>query len=89
MTEAECICTVGKKGACGHVAALLYTLADLKMRKKVTLPDDVACTSKAQSWHKPRGEKIKGQEVQSLEVVKFAKKRKPNTDHEQEFKAVK
>ena len=46
------------------------------MRKKVTLPDDVACTSKAQSWHKPHGEKIKGQEVQSLEVVKFAKKEK-------------
>ena len=59
------------------------------MRKKVTLPDDVACTSKAQSWHKPRGEKIKGQEVQSLEVVKLAKKRKPDTDatyDEQEFK---
>ena len=92
MTEAECTCTIGKKGACGHVAALLYTLADLKMRKKVTLPDDVACTSKAQSWHKPRGEKIKGQEVQSLEVVKFAKKKKPDIDatyDEQEFKAVK
>ena len=57
---------MGKKGACGHVAALLYMLADLKMRKKVTLPDDVACTSKAQSWHKPRGEKIKVQEVYTV-----------------------
>ena len=45
--------------ACGHVAALLYMLADLKMRKKVTLQDYMACTSKAQSGHKPRGEKIK------------------------------
>ena len=25
VTEAECTCTIGKKVACGHVAALLYT----------------------------------------------------------------
>ena len=49
------------------------------MLKFAFIPDDVACTSKAQTWHKPRGEKIRGQEVQTLEVVRSARMRKHNS----------
>ena len=33
VIRAECSCVIGKKGACGHVTALLYTLAQYKMLK--------------------------------------------------------
>ena len=38
-----------------------------------TLPEDVAKTSQPQTWHTPRGEKIRGKEVQDMEVSRHRK----------------
>jgi len=38
-------------GYCCHVAGLIYHIKD-------GIENEVACTSKPQEWHKPRGKKI-------------------------------
>ena len=53
------------------------------MLNYLAIPEDVVCASKPQTWHRPRGDKIKGQEIQSLEVGSY-KKRKVMTDSEKE-----
>ena len=79
ISTATCSCVIGKKGAFVHVTALLYTIAQFKMLKFTLITDDVACTSKNQTWHNPKGEKIRGQEVQTLEVVRSARRTKHNS----------
>ena len=50
------------------ITGLLYQLAKYKVLNLKALPEDVAKTSQAQTWHTLRGEKIKSKEVQDLEV---------------------
>lgn len=66
--SAFCSCTIGKSGHCGHITALLYQLAHYKMMKLVLIPTDVAKTSLPQTWHVPRGEKLKGDRVDNLVI---------------------
>ena len=50
------------------------------------LPGDVAKTSQPQTWHMPRGDKIRGKEVQDLEVSGY---RKSDLDRESAPRTVK
>ena len=59
---------VGQGEACGHVCALLYTLALWKGQGKTAVPTDVAKTSLPQTWHMPRGAKITPTTADSVEV---------------------
>ena len=55
------------------------------MLKLLVIPDDVACTSKEQTWHKPRGDKIQGQEVQTLQVKGHSKRKKSDDSDQTKF----
>lgn len=63
-----CSCAIGRSGTCGHVTGLLYTLAHLKASGASTIPIDVAKTSLPQTWHIPRGEKLKSSKVEDVVV---------------------
>ena len=68
MTKVECSCLVGFSEACDHITGLLYQIAKYKVLNLRILPEDVAKTSQPQTWHTHRGEKIRGKEVQDMEV---------------------
>ncbi|XP_071089184.1 uncharacterized protein [Haliotis cracherodii] len=63
-----CPCTTGQSGSCGHVVGLLYHLANYKILGRQSVPVDAAQTSLPQTWHIPRGDKIRGHTVHSLQV---------------------
>ena len=62
-----------QKGACDHVIASLYKVVEFKMLNYLAIFEDGVCTSKPQTWHKPRDDKIKSLEIQSLEVGSYKK----------------
>lgn len=82
-----CSCVKGQSEACGHAIGLLYQLAQYKMEGRKAIPQDVAKTSIPQTWHKPRGEKLKGDEVQNLTFVGYSKKHVPGSSQTGEKKA--
>ena len=41
VTGGQCSCVIGLKEACGHVTALLYTIAQYKMLKLTLVSDEV------------------------------------------------
>jgi hypothetical protein len=73
VTKAECSCPGGFSEACGHITGLLYQIAKYKVLNLRTLPEDVAKTSQAQTWHTPRGENIRGKEVKDMGVSGYRK----------------
>ncbi|CAC5389045.1 unnamed protein product [Mytilus coruscus] len=61
LESSNCSCAIGKSGTCGHVTGLLYTLAHMKASNLKSIPSDILKTSLPQTWHIPRGEKLKNQ----------------------------
>ena len=60
---AECTCPAGKgpHGSCKHVAAVLFALQDFYVtyeEMQTSNKDDVACTSKLQTWNQPRKRRL-------------------------------
>ena len=51
LSHASLLCRLGQ--ACSHVAALLFTLDDLKRKGTVEIQHDTTCTSALQQWHVP------------------------------------
>jgi hypothetical protein len=86
IRKADCSCPIGLSEACGHITGLLYQLAKNKVLSLKSLPEDVAKTSQAQTWHTRRGKKIKSKEVQDLEVAGY---RKVDLDRESAPRTVK
>ena len=54
--------------SCNHIAALMYALADITMKKK---DGKLACTSVQQKWHVPRKRKISPKKVQNINYRKY------------------
>ena len=52
---------------------LLYTLAKYKILGEKALPEDVAKTSQPQTWHAPRGDKLRGIPFKDIEVRGFSR----------------
>ncbi|CAC5426122.1 unnamed protein product [Mytilus coruscus] len=67
----KCSSTIGKLGTCGHVTGLLYSLAYMKSCNYKSIPSDVLKTSLPQSWHMPRGEKVKGNTADDVIVLGY------------------
>ncbi|VDI58609.1 Hypothetical predicted protein [Mytilus galloprovincialis] len=67
----KCSCAIGKLGMCGHVTGLLFSLAHMKTCNYKSIPSDVLKTSLPQSWHMPRGEKVKGNTADDVIVVGY------------------
>ncbi|KAJ8307894.1 hypothetical protein KUTeg_014541 [Tegillarca granosa] len=86
IKSANCTCPIGTSASCGHITGLLYQLAKYKILGLRALPEDIAKTSQPQTWHTPRGEKIRGKVVQEIEVSSYH-----NSDNEREIapKAIK
>ncbi|XP_063425626.1 uncharacterized protein LOC134709388 [Mytilus trossulus] len=63
LESSNCSCAIGKSGTCGHVTGLLYTLAHMKVSNLKSIPSDILKNSLPQTWHIPRGEKLKGSQV--------------------------
>ena len=84
ISEAFCTCVKGKSQSCGHVVGLLYQIAAYKMSGRKAIPQDVAKTSLPQTWHRPRGEKIRGEEVQNLTFQGYSKKQLPGNDEKRD-----
>ena len=57
----------------------MYKAVEFKMLNYLAVFEDGVCTSKPQTWHKSRDDKIKSLEIQSLEVGSY-KKRKVMTE---------
>ncbi|KXJ17593.1 hypothetical protein AC249_AIPGENE24412 [Exaiptasia diaphana] len=73
VLEAVCSCSIGLAGACGHIIGVLFQLADYKMKEIKSIPIDIAKTSMPQTWHIPRGPKIKGTEVSNLSARGYSR----------------
>lgn len=71
IKSANCTCPIGTSASCGHITGLLYQLAKYKILGLRALPEDIAKTSQPQTWHTPRGEKIRGKVVQEIEVSSY------------------
>ena len=50
---------------------MVMSLLIEKLRNYLVVPEDFVCTSKPQTWHKPHGDKIKWQEIQSPQVGSY------------------
>ncbi|XP_062578059.1 uncharacterized protein LOC134239948 [Saccostrea cucullata] len=68
-----CSCTIGQSGNCGHVSALLYQIAHYKKMNLTLIPTDIAKTSLPQTWHVPRGEKLRGEKTDNLTIRGYDK----------------
>ncbi|XP_076070586.1 uncharacterized protein LOC143042205 [Mytilus galloprovincialis] len=74
LESSNCSCAIGKSGTCGHVTGLLYTLAHMKVSNLKSIPSDILKTSLPQTWHIPRGEKLKGSPVDDVVVCGYNSK---------------
>ncbi|CAC5395493.1 unnamed protein product [Mytilus coruscus] len=74
LESSNCSCAIGKSGTCGHVTGLLYTLAHMKASNLKSIPSDILKTSLPQTWHIPRGEKLKGSQVDDVVVCGYNSK---------------
>jgi len=73
VLSSKCTCTIGQSGSCGHITSLLYQLAYYKQMKMKFIPSDIAKTSLPQTWHHPRGEKLRGTKVDDIVVQGYDK----------------
>ncbi|XP_048257436.1 uncharacterized protein LOC124116966 [Haliotis rufescens] len=80
---ASCSCAIGLSQCCGHITGTLYLVAHYKLCGVRSIPQDVAKTSLPQTWHIPRGDKIRGMSVQEVEVVGYKR------DSDEQHKPVK
>ncbi|XP_025079814.1 uncharacterized protein LOC112555598 [Pomacea canaliculata] len=71
-----CTCANGQSGHCGHIVGLLYQLAHFKITGANYIPEDAAKTSLPQTWHIPRGEKIRGEAVDEIKIHSFKSDKK-------------
>ena len=69
----SCTCVAGELGFCNHAIGLMYLISHYYITKAKVIPDDLACTSLPQQWHKPRGKKISSRPL--MDVV-FKKKQR-------------
>lgn len=74
LESSNCSCAIGKSGTCGHVTGLLYTLAHMKASNLKSIPSDILKTSLPQTWQIPRGEKLKGSQVDDVVVCGYNSK---------------
>ena len=51
--SAACKCMAGLGESCSHVVALLFLVEAASKSRQARLPDDVTCTDKTMSWHRP------------------------------------
>ena len=73
MGHCSCTCAKGVGQGCGHVAALLYQIANYKTLGKSAVPCDIAKTSLPEKFRMPRGPKISGEEVQNISCHGYSK----------------
>ncbi len=71
VSSAICSCTIGRSQCCGHITGTLYLIAHYKLSGVKSVPQDVVKTSLPQTWHIPRGDRIRGMEVQEVQVVGY------------------
>lgn len=67
-------------GECAHVLAVILKLTDWLTEGLLDIPTQPACTSKPQTWDKPRGMKIVSEPVSSAILSKSGstgRKRRP------------
>ncbi|CAC5359642.1 unnamed protein product [Mytilus coruscus] len=74
LESSSCSCAIGKSGTCCHVTGLLYTLAHTKASNLKSIPSDILKTSLPQTWPIPRGEKLKGSQVDDVVVCGYNSK---------------
>ncbi|XP_046577620.1 uncharacterized protein LOC124285440 [Haliotis rubra] len=68
VETATCSCAIGQCHSCGHITGVMYQIANYKTLGVTAIPDDVCKTSLPQTWHLPRGEKIKGAQSDNIVV---------------------
>lgn len=83
IMNASCDCPIGLGEGCGHIAGLLYTLANFQMLNLNAIPTDIACTSQPMTWHAPRGPKIAGKEIQNVTVRSYGGTKEKRLDLEE------
>lgn len=66
-------------GYCSHAIALVFTLENWRAEGLDEIPDEPSSTSRPQSWHVPRGSKIKPEAIAKVVVANptSARKRRP------------
>ena len=77
IESAGCDCPKGLGEACSHIAAVLYGISHLKKLGMKVIPTDPVKTSLPQTWHKPRGDKMRPVEVQNVIAQGYNKRRDP------------
>ncbi|XP_062611092.1 uncharacterized protein LOC134272932 [Saccostrea cucullata] len=73
---AECNCVAGEGGACNHIAALLYGIVDISVKKHT---GKIAPTSKACEWIKPRSRNLSPKKAQDMDFSKTTGKNKSSS----------
>ncbi|KAJ8310184.1 LOW QUALITY PROTEIN: hypothetical protein KUTeg_012049, partial [Tegillarca granosa] len=80
LTEGHYSCKAGISGECAHLLSVVMTLQNWILEGYKEVPANPSCTSLPQQWDKPRGEKVKGEPVTQMVIVKpinTNRKRKP------------
>lgn len=54
----HCTCTVGLRGDCSHIGALMFMLCDVVAEGQQQLPPDPTCTDLPCSWSNPKDTSI-------------------------------
>lgn len=62
----SCTCVAGALGFCNHAIGLMYLVSHYYMTKVKLIPDNLACTSLPQQWHKPRGKTISSEPLMDM-----------------------
>lgn len=63
-------------GKCSHIVGLIKSIQQLKLLGLTDVPSEQSCTSLPQTWHIPRGNKIKPVPLSQVVVVKAKENRK-------------
>lgn len=75
----QCTCTIGLRGDCSHVGAILFTLCDVVAEGKQHLPPDPTCTDLPCSWSDPKGAKVEPVIVEDINFYKAKVGKEPPT----------
>ena len=62
----SCTWVAGSVGFCNHAIPVMYLVPHYSMGNVKAIPDDVACTSLPQLWHKPRGKQIAAEPLMGM-----------------------
>ena len=66
----HCSCTVGLRGDCSHVGALLFVVCDIVAEGLQELPADQTCTDVKCKWSDPKGANCEPKLVEELYIYK-------------------